>query len=232
MDIRALIICAGEATRWKNHMGVPKHLVEIEGEKILHRTVRLLNEKGVKDVFVVSKDDPRYDVEGAKRYVAKIDYEKNADADKFLSSKELWSDDGRTLIIYGDCYFTEEAIDAIVGHDKREWTLFCRPNASKVTGTPWGECFAYSLYPEHLSLFEANLDLTAKLKKEGLLRRCGGWELYRAMAGHRSLNRHAMSSNYVEIDDWTEDFDFAHDYDEWVRRRNQGKDAVQKNKIR
>src|SRR5690606_37023468 len=123
----------------------------------------------------------RYNTPYSKQTPVKIDYENNADADKFLSSKHLWNKDGRTLVFYGDCYFTEEAMDTIINFEKEEWTLFCRPNASKITGTPWGECFAQSFYPQHIKRHEDKLNEIAHLHKTKQIKRCGGWEHYRAM---------------------------------------------------
>ena len=40
--MRIVILCAGDATRWGGYLGLPKHLVPIHGEPLLHRTVRLL----------------------------------------------------------------------------------------------------------------------------------------------------------------------------------------------
>lgn len=37
----AIVIAAGHATRWGDYRGTPKHLIEVDGEPILHRTVRL-----------------------------------------------------------------------------------------------------------------------------------------------------------------------------------------------
>jgi len=222
-NTKAIIICAGEATRWAGYLNTKKHLIEIEGERLLDRTVRLLKERGIKEIYIVVKQiTPEYHVEGAAQYVADLNPEENVDADKFLSSKALWNQDGRTLVFYGDCYFTEDAMDTIVGFTSREWTLFCRPNASKVTGTPWGECFAQSYYPEDIDRHEAALRRVAALYKAGKITRCGGWEHYRAMVGRpdEQIRRpHRMSTNYVEIDDWTDDFDYPKDYDSWIERR-------------
>jgi len=223
--IRAIIICAGEATRWGNYLNTRKHLIEIEGEKLLHRTVRLLRERGVDDIFVVAKPDTGdlYDVPGSQLYHPNLQPEKYVDADKFLSSEELWSKDGRTLVFYGDCYFTEDAMNTIINFTSKDWTLFCRPNASKITGTPWGECFAQSFYPDDISRHRAALLRIARLYKEGVINRCGGWEHYRAMVGRsddKIRKPHVMSTNYVEIDDWTDDFDYPKDYDSWLKKRN------------
>lgn len=220
-NTRVIIICAGEATRWKDHLGVPKHLIPIDGEPLLNRTVRLLRHFHISDITVVSKDDPRYKIEGAKQFVATLNYEENADADKFLSSRELWNDQGRTIVLYGDVFFSLEALNTIINSKETDWTLFCRPDASRITGHKWGECFAISFYPESHNEMTVQLRRTATLWKAGKISRCGGWELYRAMTGRpddKIRHPHLMTTNFVKIDDFTEDFDSPEDYELWIAR--------------
>ena len=217
-DTIAILIAAGEATRWNNYTGCPKHLVKINNEPLLNRSVRLIKTKGINKIYVVSKEDSRYLMQDAIQYIAKLD-KNNEDADKFLSSKELWNKSGRTIVFYGDVFFTEEAIDTIIDYSVRDWTLFCRPKKSELTGTPWGECFAQSFYPEHISKHEQTLYKIAQLKKEKKIIRCGGWEHYRAYVGipDDQLDKFVMTTNYVSIDDFTDDFDFPDDYERFVK---------------
>lgn len=221
-NTRAILICAGEASRWANYLDTPKHLIEIEGERLLDRTVRLLRERGVQDIHVVVKQiSPAYQAEGAEQYVAKLNPE-NKDADKFLSSSELWNPTGRTIVFYGDCYYTEDAMDTILDYSGKDWHLFCRRDASDITGTPWGECFAYVFYSRHFDLFRTKLEYVRDLFKAGTITRCGGWELYRALTGRegrRVLRPHTMTTNWTNIDDWTDDFDYPKDYETWMERR-------------
>ena len=220
---RAIIIAAGEAERWGNHMNVPKHLVEIDGEPILHRAVRLLLRNNINNIYVVSKDDPRYSISGSTQYVADLDYETNGDADKFLSSKNLWNTEGRTIVLLGDVFFSEEGMSTICNNDAESWTLFCREHGSKLTGTPWGECFAQSFYPSDIDDHEEGLEAIAKLHKEKILRGPAGWQHYRWRVGARSkreLRHHSMRDKFVNIDDWTDDFDYPEDYDRFMERWN------------
>ena len=219
--MRAIIICAGEAKRWANHLGVPKHLVPVDGEPILNRTVKLLEQNGVADIHIVSKDDPRYDVDGAEQYIPELNYAEHADADKFLSSKALWNREGRTVVFYGDVYFTQAAITVICHYAKTEWTLFCRPNKSSYTGSPWGECFAQSFYPHDIPKHETALHRIARLYKRGVINRCGGWEHYRAMIGlpDNKIRSKIFKRNFVEIDDFTDDFDYPEDYERFLARK-------------
>lgn len=208
----AIVIAAGHATRWNNYRDTPKHLIEVDGEPILHRTTRLLKER-VPTVWVVGPNDGRYHQHQANIFTVEPG---NSDADKFYSSRQIWS--GHTLIVYGDCYFTTDAI-ATMCAPVREWTLFCRPEASTITGSPYGECWAYSIPEKQLPLFEDRLVWLAGMHELGETHRCGGWELYRALLG-QDVNVHQMTTNYRVIDDWSEDFDYPRDYDLWLHRRH------------
>lgn len=209
------MIAAGEATRWNNYLGTPKHLIKIGGEPILHRTVRLF---AGNDIYIVAKDES-YAVEGAKVYIPKFNLD-NYDVDKFLNSEELWSDTERTLVVYGDVYFTEKAVDKITKHTERDWRLFGRAFDSSVIEDDWGECFAQSFYPEHIPLHRNALDRVLKLYKEDVLDRCGGWEHYRAILGlpDSQMHRHLVGQEcFTNIDDLTTDFDTPQNYDNFIK---------------
>lgn len=210
--VTAVVIAAGDATRWGDYRGIPKHLVEVGGEPILHRTARLLKQR-VDTVWVVSKNDARYHQHGANIYTIEPG---PSDADKFYSSRAIWS--GHTILVYGDCYFTEEALDTIT-QPVTDWMLYCRPDASEITGSPYGECWAYSIPEQQLDMFKQRLIWLAGMHELGETHRCGGWELYRALLG-QDVNEHRMTTNYTTIDDWSEDFDYPRDYDMWLYRRH------------
>ena len=57
--MRFLIACSGKGTRWKNYLGVPKHLIKIDGERLLDRTIRLIKERvhAKHDIWVIAFDD-------------------------------------------------------------------------------------------------------------------------------------------------------------------------------
>ena len=216
-----IVICAGEATRWQDYTGQPKHLIAPEGERLIDRTVRLFREAGAGRVLVVSKPgDTRYDVEDAERVDARLE-PSNGDADKFLSSRHLWSETGRTVVAYGDVWFEPDAVATIL-RDRDDWTLYCRPGPSPITGATSGECFAVGFHPQHHVEYETALHRVAALWRAKALKRCGGWESYRAMAGGPDVNlrRHRMYGRHVEIGGWVEDFDKPADLDKWLERRN------------
>lgn len=231
IETRAIIIAAGDATRWGNYLGVPKHFIEVDGEPIIHRTVRLLNEYGVDDVWVVGKDD-RYDIEGSKLFVPPFN-PGHYDADKFLNSRELWLEHGRTLVLYGDVYFTEFAMFKIMNppadptqadrapKDRSGWYLYARPFGSQITGNGDGECFAQAIMPNDLKQHERELFNLVDDYNSGRLGRIGGWEHYRRMIGlpENMLHRHLVGDNLINIDDWTDDFDTPQSYESFVEAR-------------
>lgn len=211
--MKALIIAAGESERWQNFLGVPKHLVTLCGERLIDRTVRLLRENGVTDIRIVVRDtiDTRYKVPGARVVNASQDY-LEYDVDKVRSSQHLWGEDG-TLVLWGDVFFTDEAMKTIC-ENRDEFQLFCRFTGSSITGKPWGEPFAMRIMPSVYDKMKSVLNDLAVQHKEGLIKRSGGWEIYREFQG-ANWKWPKDSGNATVIDDWTDDFDFPNDWELW-----------------
>lgn len=226
--MRIIIIAAGEGTRWGNYQGVPKHFVEIDGEPIIKRTVRLLNQDKYKDknleIYVVGPNK-KYSIPGSKLFIPNQD-PSNGDLDKFMNSRELWSNNKKTYIIYGDVYFTEIGMDFIINNPNNHFTLHCRPFASNYTGTSWGECFALSFDYGYNKKLDRAFQRIKELFKKGVLTRMGGWEVYKIMLNdlypEDMMKRHWLTGHNINtIDDWTDDFDYQPDYDRFIKRRKE-----------
>lgn len=140
------------------------------------------------------------------------------EAYKFLSSKELWNRTGRTIVLLGDVWFSEEAITKIFNYPSDDWTAFGRTGASRFTGCPHGEIFAqrFTCFAEHGEKLERLNDmyLNGECKRDA-----SGWAHYQLMIGSNP-NIHTVGPRFVEIDDFTEDFDCPEDYDIWVLKRS------------
>lgn len=220
--MRVVIIADGSGSRWGNHLGVPKHLVEVDGESIIHRAQRLFAAAGAEVLVVAS--DARYATEHGRLVGANHDYARWLDGDKFASSAHHWHPKDRTIVVYGDVYFTEQAVQTITTHEGRDWTLFGRFGPSSSTGSKHAEIFALSFHPNHHAEMMSALEHVSDLARRRVIDRCGGWELYRAMNGLRESEcRHRSPqpqlSRSVVIDDWTEDFDTPADYEMFTARR-------------
>lgn len=220
MATRAIIMAAGDDIRWTQKMRYPKHFIEIEGEEILPRLVRQLTPKV--EIIVSGHPDPRYKFANAALYVPYRN-RLNYDADNSLSTMPIWNYDGRTIILYGDVWYSDEAIETILGFEEREWQLFCRFEPSLLTGKSWGEPWAWSFWPEHIEEHVEAHRRTIRLLERGVLWRCGAWEHYRAMCGlpdeKMGIEHHGDYGRATVIDDWTEDFDFIGDLEEFLARR-------------
>lgn len=214
---RAIIIAAGQGSRWKNYLDNDKHFATVNGETILERTVRLCRENGIDDVWVAGRDK-RYKVDGAELFIPTLTPE-YAGADKFLSSRELWLDEGRTITLYGDVYFTDDAMHTIATANHHDWTLFARPYGSKLTRCQWGECFAVTFFEGHKDEHERMLLREVEMYHAGRSMDPSGWQHYRVMTGLplRYWDRaFALGDRLKVIDDWTEDFDTSGDYLRWM----------------
>lgn len=219
--MRVVIIADGSGSRWGNHLGIPKHLIEVDGEAIIHRSQRLFAAAGA-EVLVVASDE-RYATSYGRLVDARHDYGRWLDGDKFASSAHHWHERDRTIVVYGDVYFTEQAVQTITA-PAADWTLYGRFGPSSITGSKHAEIFALTFHPNHHSEMLAALTHVSELARGGTIDRCGGWELYRAMNGLRGRQcRHRSPqpplARHVAIDDWTEDFDSPSDYYAFTARR-------------
>lgn len=217
--MKVLILAAGDGARWGDFRGVPKHLVTLAGERLLDRTVRLVNEiapDAQVNVVVADSKDNRYRVAGSRRVKARLDPDRH-DADKFASSRHLWSKTGRTVILYGDVWFSTAAMQQILRWPGEGWHAFHRIDGSTITGAPGGECFAFPLDPDVLGHASDALDRIIDARQSGQIWRNGGWEWYRALAGvpDDKLLEHRSYGNNTIIDDFTEDMDTPTDWHNW-----------------
>lgn len=217
--MRVLIPCAGMATRWLGDR--PKHLMPVLGEPILDRTVRLVLERRPDaDVRIVVRDlsDDRYKLPGTKRATAKLDPSKSQ-ADKFLSSRHLWAANDRTVILWGDVFFTVAAMDRILNFDG-DWAMFARLGPSSWTGKDHKEPFAFSFTADAAPLLESGITACVEAAAAGTLTSwSGSWQVYRATVGRLDTRWPDLTvedlAHVVEIDDWTDDFDFEDDWHRW-----------------
>jgi len=219
--MRAIIIAAGEGSRWGEYLGIPKHLAEVEGEPVLYRTVRLLKQNGVSEIIIVGPMDLRYKLDDVNLFVP-VKHPEYADADKFLSSEILWNTNGRTITLFGDVFFSEEAITKIISCNRETWTVFGRQFGSFFTGTKYGEIFAHSFFPKDIAKHKECLEILVNAVKSKDAKKGSGWEHYKVMQGVRGRDirrsKIMIDDNFIEINDWTEDFDFPEDYDRFIKR--------------
>lgn len=216
MSTRVIVVAAGSGARWNNFRGTPKHLAIVENEVLLERTVnQFLNYTD--DVCIVGADDS-YKVDGASLYVVKSPNTNWKDGAKFMSSNKLWLREGRTVLVFGDVYFTNSAVKTIMTN-KQEWTWFLRKEESKLTGCKWKEIFAFAFNGSMVNTVTQRMLHLISLDQ---VKTQAGWALYRSMIG-TTTNGLFNNPHFAEIDDWTEDFDFPEDLVTWEELRKESR---------
>lgn len=209
---RVLIIAAGSDQRWNNHRGTAKHLAVVEKEVLLKRTVDQFL-KYTNDVCVVGPD-ASYLIDGAQLYIVKSQNTHWRDAAKFLSSKNLWNPNGRTVLVFGDVWLTSDAVKRIV-KNKDSFKWFLRKGASEITGKNRGEIFAFAFNSSQAAELSQKL---LYLVSMGQGEQHAQWDFYKATVGP-VVSDMFTNPHYEEIDDWTEDFDTPADFDTWEALR-------------
>lgn len=221
--MRVIIRCAGQATRWKNHLDVPKHLVELCGEPVLERTVRLISEiRPAADIKVVVKDlsDRRYLIPPSSRTIDKPN-PTNGDLDKIASTAHLWDSTDRTVLLWGDTWWSRKALTDVLTNEHPDWHVWLRfgPN------NRGGELFAFTWPAAANDKVHAALDRALQAHHAGLLAHAGynkrpvrgGWAMYRSLTG-ANWDDHRPRGHHTTVDDWTEDMDTPDDWHRWCAR--------------
>ena len=184
----------GKGTRWANYMGVPKHLVEINGEPIIGRTVRLLNEMmdGNCEVIITSHDE-RYEFEGSRRHEP---LNNNLEIDRF--TQELIADN--TCFLYGDTYYTEEALREILDTENEDVLFF--GNAKSIV----------AINVRNSAMFEKHVANVRQLFLDGKIEKCVGWQVYQSITGQDFSQKADMGGRFVILDSKTTDINTPEEY--------------------
>lgn len=210
--MQVIIMAGGKYHQFKKH----KALTEINGEVLVERTIRLLEENGVNNWWI-SSNDPNFN-----KY-KKILHHVNTFEVKDGVVKGYWLNayyptDKPTIYLHGDVYYTEEAIKKILNYEAKENTFIGNEIARNPEHLNWGEPFGWIIVnPEK---FKEDIRKTKELQDEGKLKRgyAISWELYRVMNGYDPNYMLINDNNYLSINDLTIDVDEPYQIEEVNKR--------------
>ena len=205
--MKYIIMCGGNYQNWY----FPRQLLEVKGEPIVARTIRLLKERGVdpEDIFI-SSDNPVF-----KQYAPVLHHENRYETDIFdIDNNGLWTDafyptDEPCTYLMGDVVFSPDAIKTIVETETDDIEFFASaPPFSPLYTKPWAEPFAFKVVNQpHL---RSAIQLTQIFMRQGAFRRKPiAWELWQVIKT-QALNVIEYDS-YVHINDYTCDVDGPED---------------------
>lgn len=104
--MQVIIMSNGKGSRWGNYCDITKQEIVINNERLLDRTVRMLKEKGLDNIYILS-DNPKHNNIEAKRIHSNYnDYYHQKYAYDFLNME--------TLYLYGDTFYLDIAINEIL----------------------------------------------------------------------------------------------------------------------
>lgn len=200
--MKYIIMADGKGRRWNNSLGIPKHLVKINGECLLERTVRQLRERDPHCEVIITSHDERYDIDGATRYEPKNNvYE----IDRF--TYELIEDD--ICFLYGDTYYSDGCMDKIVAKDVDEMYFF--GNESSII----------AIKVKSSETFRKCVDTVKELFIAGKIKNCIGWHVYQCFMNYE-YDVKKVGDEYMLINDETSNInrleEFEHLQEEMVKR--------------
>lgn len=201
------ILAGGESSRWEGYQGVKnKCHVKVDGEPILDRTIRLLEQNGASNYKIIGEGE----------------YNSKREAFEGIA-REVQAPFG---ILLGDCYYTEEIIKDAVNRDVDTWKHYynCLPN--KWTGCPWEEGYIH-LVPN----WEWWLEKMAEFNKKcdsGEIDFVKDFQIDRYLRGYPTDEYRAKTLDEHDIfwNDRTDDFDFPKDYDNFIKTKGDTHDYL------
>lgn len=204
--MKYIIMCGGNYADWET----PRQLLEVRGEPIVARTIRLLRDEDVSDI-AISSGDPRFEAFG----VPVLRHENGMT----VSGEEMtgcWADAFYPMTepacyLMGDVVFSPAAIRAIVGTDTDSIRFFASaPPFSPLFIKQWAEPFAFKVADQ--ARFRAAIDFVKANVNTGIFRRPPiAWELWQVIRGRNV--REIDYGSVTAINDYSCDVDNPADRD-------------------
>ncbi len=222
--MKYIIMCGGQYPKFKT----PKQLLKVNGEVIVERTIRLLKENGIKDISI-STTNPAFDYLDVPKLKHKNEFV-CWDPEENKKSNKCWLNAFYQLnepvcYLYGDVYYSGEAIKTIVETPVKDTMYFCVPDKCDVPNkdkrnTKGREPLAFKV-TNYKKFNDAVNDLLAMVDQGVFADKIQpfSWHLYRYLNGLNYLmtdwgemnNIFTTKGDYTIINDYTTDVDSESD---------------------
>ena len=222
-----------------NEFETPKHLLKVNNEILIERTIRLLKENGITDI-AISTNNPAFNYIDIPKLKHKNEFVCYGE-DETKSSRYCWLNayypmEEPCCYLHGDVYYSDEAIKTIINTKVKDTMFFCTydwSDGEKDRRNFKGrEPFAYKV--ENQKVFRKAIEDIMQMvddgKFEGYLPPLS-WHLYRYL-NNKPINVEAKEytevnnifqekGDYIVINDYTTDIDHLEDVkilEEWLRK--------------
>ena len=202
--MKYILLCGGMNSKEQKRFDKPRHLLEIKGEPIVARTIRLLRESGVEDI-AISTDAPEL-FEGFGVQIIKRIFYLDALWIECFPHNSFES----TCFIFGDVVFSPKAIKTIVETETEDVEFFASaPPFPTIYKKRWAEPFAFKV--QDTQHFQDAIKDTVKLSERysAFKREPIAWELWQVIK--RTPLNIIDYTNYTVINDYTCDIDEPED---------------------
>ena len=193
-----IIMCGGKYKGWNE----PKPIQKVNGEPIVARTIRLLQENGIsKADIAISSNDSAFLQFGVMVLMHENTY-REGEGGRWIDA--FYPMDKPVCYLYGDVIYSPEAIRTIVETetDSIEYFASCPPYSEQYI-KHWEEPFAFKVYDT--KLFRACIEVVKHYGDMGKFHRNPiSWELWQVIKG-TPLDE--VVYNYTVINDYTCDID-------------------------
>ena len=234
--MRYIIMCGGKY----NEFETPKHLLEVNGEKLVERTIRLLRENNIEEIYI-STNNPSFDylwdipkLKHNNEFICCGEEENKKSKYSWLNA--YYPTEEPCCYLHGDVYFSDEAIKTIINTPVKDTMFFCTydwTDGFKDKRNYKGrEPFAYKVENQKVfrnAINELMKEVDEGKFKDGLPPIC--WHLYRKL-NNKPIKYDAKkwteinnifdgNGDYVVINDYTTDIDHPEDvkvFEEWLKK--------------
>lgn len=225
--MKYVIMCGGNYPKWK----LPRQLSKINGEILVERTIRLLRENGINDI-AISTNNSAFNYLKVPILNRKNDYIHGSNNENKKSSccwlNAFYQLEEPVCYLYGDVYFSDEAIETIVNTEVEDTMYFCVPDKQDIPNkdrrnAKGREPLAFKVV--NYKKFNNAINDLLKMVDEGVFKdkiAPFSWHLYRYLNGMNYIltdwgemnNIFTSKGNYVIINDYTTDVDSEKDIEE------------------
>ena len=200
----AVLILAAESgvkqTRWAES-AVPKQLIQVRGEALLARTLRLLAERGVQAPWLLTASEAL----ASYPVPSWCPLQRETKAHSLLAAEAVTAA-GDLLVLYSDVYYSEAAIDTILASQGTRF--YGRDGRSAYTFKDYGELFAVRIADTDRGRARDALERAIRFYQD--TGNQSFWSFYRLMAGLPLSDSKAIERRvFVNIHDETDDVDFV-----------------------
>jgi len=223
-----VIICAGEelAPRWDNYLGVTRHMVPTNEGPLIHRTQRQLISRNVKNISLAC------DVKRISEYLLPqvTHVELPPRTGDIRENSVTWAyrdyikEDGSTIFLFGDTYYTDAIIDNIVENSTLSMRVYNKKPPLFVGNRFRPEILAIIINKEESKLYIDHIDSSIP-KFLTLIKNFNhtpaGLSLFvnnTFWKRRKALGVSDFLSYRFYWDDITDDFDYPKDWDEKHRQ--------------